>query len=63
MKQGRWGELILEKVLELSGLRKGEEYDTQTGFGSKNLMQLFFCRITRLYLLTQKHLLPLIMPI
>ena len=35
MKQGRWGELILEKVLELSGLRKGEEYDTQVGFGSK----------------------------
>ena len=35
MKQGRWGEIILEKVLELSGLRKGEEYDTQTGFGSK----------------------------
>ena len=35
MKQGKWGELILEKVLELSGLRKGEEYDTQTGFGSK----------------------------
>lgn len=35
MKQGKWGELILEKVLELSGLRKGEEYDTQTGFGSR----------------------------
>ena len=35
MKQGKWGELILEKVLELSGLRKGEEYSTQTGFGSK----------------------------
>lgn len=35
MKQGKWGELILEKVLELSGLRKGQEYDTQTGFGSK----------------------------
>lgn len=35
MKQGKWGEIILEKVLELSGLRKGEEYDTQTGFGSK----------------------------
>ena len=35
MKQGKWGELILEKVLELSGLRKGEEYETQTGFGSK----------------------------
>jgi DNA recombination protein RmuC len=24
--QGRWGEMILEKILELSGLRKGEEY-------------------------------------
>lgn len=35
MKQGKWGELILEKVLELSGLRKGQEYNTQTGFGSK----------------------------
>ncbi len=35
MKQGKWGELILEKVLELSGLRKGEEYLVQTGFNSK----------------------------
>lgn len=35
MKQGKWGELILEKVLELSGLRKGVEFNTQTGFGSK----------------------------
>jgi DNA recombination protein RmuC len=24
--QGRWGEMILEKILEKSGLRKGEEY-------------------------------------
>lgn len=24
--QGNWGEMILEKILELSGLRKGEEY-------------------------------------
>lgn len=24
--QGRWGEMILEKLLEMSGLRKGEEY-------------------------------------
>jgi DNA recombination protein RmuC len=30
--QGNWGELILEKVLEQSGLRKGQEYDTQGGF-------------------------------
>ncbi len=35
MKQGKWGELILERVLELSGLRKGEEYVVQTGFGAK----------------------------
>ncbi len=27
--QGNWGEVILERVLEMSGLRKGHEYDTQ----------------------------------
>ena len=27
--QGAWGEVILEKVLEESGLRKGHEYETQ----------------------------------
>lgn len=27
--QGNWGELILEKILESSGLIKGEEYETQ----------------------------------
>jgi DNA recombination protein RmuC len=27
--QGNWGELILERVLELSGLRKGHEYDVR----------------------------------
>lgn len=32
--QGRWGEIILERVLELSGLRKGEEYIVQTGFST-----------------------------
>lgn len=35
MKQGKWGELILERVLELSGLRKEEEYVVQTGFNLK----------------------------
>ena len=29
--QGLWGEIVLEKVLENSGLRKGEEYTLQTG--------------------------------
>ncbi len=28
--QGNWGELVLERVLEASGLRKGEEYIVQT---------------------------------
>ncbi|MEQ1529435.1 MAG: DNA recombination protein RmuC [Methylococcales bacterium] len=30
--QGNWGEMILEKVLEKSGLRKGIEYEIQGGF-------------------------------
>ncbi|MGW8195008.1 MAG: DNA recombination protein RmuC [Desulforhopalus sp.] len=30
--QGNWGELVLEKVLERSGLRRGIEYETQGGF-------------------------------
>ena len=30
--QGNWGELILERVLEQSGLRKGVEYEIQSGF-------------------------------
>jgi len=29
--QGQWGEMILEKLLEDSGLRKGTEYETQVG--------------------------------
>ena len=28
-KQGNWGEIILERVLEQSGLEKGREYETQ----------------------------------
>lgn len=35
IKQGKWGELILERVLELSGLRKGEEYILQASFERK----------------------------
>jgi DNA recombination protein RmuC len=30
--QGNWGELVLGRVLERSGLRHGQEYDTQGGF-------------------------------
>jgi DNA recombination protein RmuC len=28
-KQGKWGEIVLERVLERSGLTKGQEYETQ----------------------------------
>lgn len=28
-KQGNWGEMVLERILESSGLIKGEEYETQ----------------------------------
>ncbi len=30
--QGNWGELVLDKLLELSGLRKGIEFEVQKGF-------------------------------
>ncbi|MEO7325706.1 MAG: DNA recombination protein RmuC [Dokdonella sp.] len=30
--QGAWGELVLERVLEASGLQEGREYTTQTSF-------------------------------
>lgn len=30
-KQGNWGEIVLERVLERSGLTKGVEYETQAG--------------------------------
>ena len=30
--QGNWGELVLERVLEKSGLEKGREYETQQGY-------------------------------
>ncbi|PPK60811.1 DNA recombination protein RmuC [Malaciobacter marinus] len=33
--QGDWGELILEKVLEQSGLREGIEYTTQSSFSNE----------------------------
>ncbi|WP_308367200.1 MULTISPECIES: DNA recombination protein RmuC [unclassified Microbulbifer] len=30
--QGNWGEVVLERLLEESGLQKGREYDTQVSF-------------------------------
>jgi DNA recombination protein RmuC len=34
--QGNWGEFILERVLEASGLRKGHEYDVQESHTREN---------------------------
>lgn len=34
-RQGHWGEIVLARVLEASGLREGEEYFLQKGFDEK----------------------------
>lgn len=34
--QGNWGEVVLERLLEQSGLQKGREYDTQKSFISED---------------------------
>lgn len=39
--QGNWGELILERVLEKSGLEKGREYDVQQSFINEDGQRIF----------------------
>lgn len=34
--QGAWGELVLERLLEASGLQKGRQYDTQATFQNES---------------------------
>jgi DNA recombination protein RmuC len=34
--QGNWGEVVLERLLEQSGLQKGREYDTQVSFAGED---------------------------
>ena len=34
--QGNWGEVILERILEKSGLEKGREYETQNSFTNED---------------------------
>jgi len=34
--QGNWGEVVLERVLETSGLRKGREYETQVNLTAED---------------------------
>ena len=33
--QGNWGEVVLERLLEESGLHKGREYETQASFADQ----------------------------
>jgi DNA recombination protein RmuC len=46
--QGSWGELILERILEKSGLQKGVEYETQASFQSEDGSRFFPDVIIRL---------------
>lgn len=39
--QGNWGELILERVLEKSGLEKGREYEVQQSFTAEDGNRVF----------------------
>ena len=39
--QGNWGELILERVLEKSGLEKGREYEVQQAFTAQDGNRVF----------------------
>jgi len=39
--QGNWGELVLERVLEKSGLEKGREYEVQQSFTNNEGMRVF----------------------
>ncbi|NDE84616.1 MAG: DNA recombination protein RmuC [Verrucomicrobia bacterium] len=40
--RGRWGELVLEKTLEISGLEKGREYQTQESADRKRMDAVVF---------------------
>ncbi|HAB88891.1 MAG TPA: hypothetical protein DCF84_00040, partial [Bacteroidetes bacterium] len=35
-KQGAWGEMVLERILEMSGLEKGREYVTQDSYTNED---------------------------
>ena len=39
--QGNWGELVLERVLEKSGLEKGREYEVQQAFTTQDGNRVF----------------------
>ena len=53
---GRWGEIVLERVLEASGLRKDEEYKIQQGTAEGRPDATVFLPEGRCILLIAKHL-------
>jgi DNA recombination protein RmuC len=53
-KQGRWGEMILEKILESSGLEKGAQYKTQDSFSIEEGRRLRPDAV--IYLPEEKHI-------
>lgn len=54
--QGAWGEMILERLLEMSGLRKGEEYQTQSSSLSDQSEEARLRPDVVIHLPDQKHL-------
>jgi DNA recombination protein RmuC len=53
-QQGNWGEMVLEKILESSGLTKGREYKTQVSFTNQEDKR--FQPDAIIYLPENKHL-------
>ena len=52
--RGRWGELVLEKTLEISGLEKGREYRTQESADRKRMDAVVFLPENRAIVIDSK---------
>ena len=52
--RGRWGEMVLEKTLEISGLEKGREYKTQESADRKRMDAVVFLPEDRAVVLDSK---------
>ena len=52
--RGRWGEMVLEKTLEISGLEKGREYRTQESTDRKRMDAVIFLPENRAIVIDSK---------
>jgi DNA recombination protein RmuC len=52
--RGRWGEMVLEKTLEISGLEKGREYRTQESADRKRMDAVIFLPENRAIVIDSK---------